>query len=913
MKRIRKTLFIMLVFVLIVGAIFMFSSCSSTPPKQFSIVYHTNCEGVSIDTITFDEAALKALELAIPQRTGYAFDGWFFDSDYNEMFDLSDIKEGLNELYAKWSVNEYSITVHNGDDVEYKFDFNDPIRLNEVTKDGFTFAGYYTNEELTNFFDSVNMPANNIDLYPKFIKDAYYCTINYAVDAQKGYLIGLPTQCVAGNSETSEVEVKALDGFRFVGWSDDLATAKRKDVVTEDATYVAQFERVYTLTLLNSMPYGGNLEGESVQVLVEGEISSKVKAVPNLGYKFKSWSNDSVKDTIQLTITEDTIIYANFAIDYLELPVMEIITDNRDPIVSKDDYLKCKVSVSNAEYKYIFDSISAKIKGRGNSTWQAPKKPYKLKFDKKIDLFGNGEAKTWTLLANYYDPSMIRNGLAYALGGLVNADYTTTTQFVDLYVNGEYAGVYLICEQNEVGKTRVNIDESFEYVNTGYLLELDQYAPDEGALNRDYFVLNGKNYVIKSPDTEDELFTTDYINYIKEYLSNAYDAIVANDDTLINALVDLDSFARTYIVHEVVKMKDVGWSSFYLYKDKDGLLKSGPLWDFDLSSGNIDDVYNIEVTTLIAKKDNPWYKKLCAVPGFVDRVSALLKENYILIVDQINSYCDDIVALSNSINRNFSKWQTLGEPIYPKASQIVAINTWEEQVEYLRKFLLKSLDYVYNYYVDCDADAFSIVFNIDENANILVYNTDDYNSGVIVLDQAWCRDLTTGELSNDGTASIAFKVCLTEGYAIDKITIDNPSLCGLVCLIDEENRIYRIDNITGNIEIFIIIKDANASEFEEPGYAITFNVDAHATIMVYASNDYSLDGTIANTWALSDISGDGQVNFKVILSEGYIVDQISVVGAYKNIKDPSSTGTENVYRITKVASDLTINIITKLP
>ena len=99
-----------------------------------------------------------------------------------------------------------------------------------------------------------------------------------------------------------------------------------------------------------------------------------------------------------------------------ELPFLYIETKDMVDIVSKEDYVECNVSLTNTDYEFEFSDIKGKIKGRGNSTWSAPKKPYKLKFDKKVDLFGDGAAKTWTILANYYDKSQIRNYLAF--GGM---------------------------------------------------------------------------------------------------------------------------------------------------------------------------------------------------------------------------------------------------------------------------------------------------------------------------------------------------------------------------------------------------------------------------------------------------------------------------------------------------------------
>ncbi len=183
-----------------------------------------------------------------------------------------------------------------------------------------------------------------------------------------------------------------------------------------------------------------------------------------------------------------------------------------------------------------------------------------------------------TLIANYCDPSLIRNYLAYTVGaGLENIRETTTlVQFVDVYLNGRYDGVYLICEQNETGKTRVDIEDDFEKATTpqemGYLLEMDARAPSEGEPNWDYIVVNGFNYAIKSPDYEDiegtDVSFLPYVNYIKTYMQYSWTALASNNFALVEQYINVESFVDSYIVHELFNMIDVGYSSYYVYKDR---------------------------------------------------------------------------------------------------------------------------------------------------------------------------------------------------------------------------------------------------------------------------------------------------------------------------------------------------------
>ena len=730
-----------------------------------------------------------------------------------------------------------------------------------------------------------------------------------------GFLIGRPQQLVEDSKTTDEVEVKALDGYRFIGWDDGFIGNIRSDTIYSNKIFIAQFEKTYTLTIIAGNSNYGFIEGETKQVLVKGEISSKVMAVPFFGYKLKSWSNGFTKESITLSISEDTVICANFMIDYMDLPVIEINTDGSAPINSKYDYVSCNVSVSNTLYEYTFESIRAKIRGRGNITWDKPKNPFKLKFENKINLFGNGEAKTWNIIANYFDPSLLRNYIAYQVGSLVGSDYVTTVQFVELFINGEYLGVYLVCKQNEADIQRVAIEKKYTGVDKSFLLELDCRAVDDGKNDWDYFEIDGIKYSIKFPDTEDEQYDEEYLNYIKNFLSDASNALLSENIGIISNYIDISSFAKSYIVHELFKSMDVGQSSFFIYKDVNGLLKTGPIWDFDDSSGNFDYIndnfvgyQSINVDTLWACAANFWYYKLVNIVDFRNEISNILINNYNAIIELIDSLIENSNYISNSVHRNYEKWQTLGTYVWPNPPELVSINTWEGQVEYFRTWLLRSLDYMYNYYVDCSQDAYSITINSGEKHSIDIFNTNDLKSPTTVLTNAWSRDGSTGELLNDGNGQIIFRVNLSDGYKVKNIFINDDIKYLLLEIIDDKKYIYKITGISGDIEVDVELEEDIPEDPVLTTYNISFVIDSNVSIMVYEGKDYSIDGTITNSYELSAISGDGQVNFKVILEEGYIVDSINITGGYNALKGPSDTGAENVYRITKVTSDLVVTM-----
>lgn len=425
----------------------------------------------------------------------------------------------------------------------------------------------------------------------------------------------------------------------------------------------------------------------------------QLMAIPDEGYRFDSWSggDGDAKATLSKILFEKP----SFVPVQLELPIIQIETENNKKIVSKEEYLKCTVSLS-ADEENSFRGVTGKIKGRGNSTFGLDKKPYKIKFDEKISLLGEDKAKEWTLIANHMDYSLLRNYIAYTVGTALELEYTTSANFVDVYVNGEYMGVYLICEQIEVGKSRVNIEDSLEAEETGYLLELDARAPAEGVLGVDYFYSNAgaQPYAIKSPDTEDEKFTTERVSYIQQYINDSYNALLGTDYSEVCRYIDVDTFVNGYILDELLKTTDVGFSSFYLYKDAGKKLCRGPIWDYDLAIGNSVVADAVSTESIYAGAVNPWYARLLTFPEFRSAVGARLSEMNEVITRTIDNAFSLSDSYKNSFLRNFSKWDILGKYSMDYTSrEVCEIETFDGQLAYLKKWLYKSLAYLNECYV----------------------------------------------------------------------------------------------------------------------------------------------------------------------------------------------------------------------
>lgn len=270
------------------------------------------------------------------------------------------------------------------------------------------------------------------------------------------------------------------------------------------------------------------------------------------------------------------------------------------------------------------DSPLKQIKGRGNSTWAYEKKPYNIKFDEKTDLFGMGKAKKWSLLASATDSSLVRNKISYGLAEAAGLDFTPSMTHVDMYINGEYRGNFLVVESIEVGKTRVaieNLADANEEANPGtdvekcelkrevygdgllhyadipndpdditggYLLEFDTYNRWNAEVSG-FETNNGQCVTVNTP----EYASRAEVRYVADLWQQAEDAILSPDGK--NALgrhysdyLDMDSFVKMYIVQEFCKNVDSAMSSFYIYKEKgeDTKFVASPIWDFDFALGH---------------------------------------------------------------------------------------------------------------------------------------------------------------------------------------------------------------------------------------------------------------------------------------------------------------------------------------
>lgn len=223
-----------------------------------------------------------------------------------------------------------------------------------------------------------------------------------------------------------------------------------------------------------------------------------------------------------------------------------------------------------------FDNVE--VKGRGNGTWTQEKKPYQIKFEKKVDLLGMGKTRKWVLLANATDKTNLRNETALRLAEMLGMQYAWGGEFVELYVDEEYEGIYYLLHAVEIDKKVVGLKDAL-----GVLVELDNlYWVNE---EKYYETGNGDKLTVKDAVT-DELADAAMREFLQDY--NEFEVAVKDGDfEKVGELVDVRSFVQYYLLNEFVVNPDAYWTSFYMYKDgSDDKIHAGPVWDFDLALSN---------------------------------------------------------------------------------------------------------------------------------------------------------------------------------------------------------------------------------------------------------------------------------------------------------------------------------------
>ena len=376
------------------------------------------------------------------------------------------------------------------------------------------------------------------------------------------------------------------------------------------------------------------------------------------------------------------------------LPVIRIDTENGAAINSRDVYTNMTSFILNdpndAENDISEIGIADdrgrynEIRGRGNSTWWGPaKKPYRVRFRNDVPFFGLPPARNWVLLANYYDPTLIKNSFVFELGDRLGVPYTPSYNHVELYLNGIYQGSYMFTEHrqadpNERGAPgRVKID-----LTEGWLVEFDfrYHETDDPKFRTTSYSLP---IVVKSPD-EGNNMTNPVYNIVRDDWNMFSDLLLSTEfpENGYREMIDMNSFINYFLIQIIAQNTDfyIGLdgrqepgSIFIHRKDQDSEIAAGPLWDFDLSFG-VGSGLNLNTFNIRPFPTYPFFNRFFQDPLFF----AKWKENWNCHFEEISSMSSFIDELAEIVRSSAAENNKLWRANDNYAHRISELKTYFE-------------------------------------------------------------------------------------------------------------------------------------------------------------------------------------------------------------------------------------------
>ena len=544
---------------------------------------------------------------------------------------------------------------------------------------------------------------------------------------------------VKSGDDAKEVKAVAEDGYVFAGWSDGVKDKVRQDKdVNGDISVTAKFLSIndtYSVKYL-VMKSGRVVSTEIKKANVTETITYTAPDAP-FAYTHGTW-DDGVEGATRI---DDVCSHGQTFVHKLEplsvgAPTIEIVTEDGLGVTERVNYKTCTVSLTNTAQEDCFEDVSAQIRGRGNSSWGYPKKGFRLRFDVKQTLLGSDyKAKNWNFISNYGDKSLIRNMIAYDMSSVLSGlDYTVMHEFVDVYIDGDYYGLFMATDKIDVSNGKIDLDKTVhsDPEKVAYIVEIGATNDDnrvDMVKNVDYFTTSkdsGRAYYINYPETDDlAYYPSIHLEYIKDYFNQCLAALSDQDWEKICELMDIDSFIDYYIIQELYVNKDGFWRSVHFYKAPNGKLYAGPVWDLDQGAGNVNGCYAEGVYETKPDTDfgyessqyhkelgkpwiacaSTWYRRLLRNEEFVELLRARLAEVRPALMKVLErattdgSVADSYYSLySEAMERNFERWDIMGKDVWPNTPAIVNITTVKGQIDYMREWLIERYDVLCEHY-----------------------------------------------------------------------------------------------------------------------------------------------------------------------------------------------------------------------
>lgn len=437
----------------------------------------------------------------------------------------------------------------------------------------------------------------------------------------------------------------------------------------------------------------------------------------------------------------------------MEVPQIRVTTadGNGTSLQKSDDYVDAELTITDTEGIHLSDSVRFKVRGNSTALPSVIKKAYTFKFDDKVNLLGMGKGKKWALLANAFDPSLLRNYIAFDFANYMELGFTSEQCIVELWLDGSYRGCYTLMEPVEKGKDQVDIDIESNNGMNDFMIEREgsRYESDVT-----YFKTDGIRFAISEPEEPNVEQTA----YIESTMNDIMAAIKSGEQSLIEDKIDVESFARYYLLNELYKTVDFDFSSAFFYY-KNGKLYAGPAWDYDIAAGNVNPRYSklaekCACTDGLIAANCHLYKYLCTYDWFIEEVRNTYSEYYEYI-ENITADGGLIDTLLNEyggvFNRNFTDTDWKADRIWVNL-QMTPFTTFEENVEYFRNWVSDRNVWLSDYYGICQDDF--LFGDVDGDGDLTILDATAIQLHIARLEIIPEDKLACADADGDGELSI---------------------------------------------------------------------------------------------------------------------------------------------------------------
>ena len=370
---------------------------------------------------------------------------------------------------------------------------------------------------------------------------------------------------------------------------------------------------------------------------------------------------------------------------FTNLPAMYITYEKDFSKIQHSVYSPARYTLVDGDTG-IYDELLM-IKGRGNYSWSSPKKPYTIKLAKETSLLGMKSAQTWTILSEYVDKTLIRDYLTFTLAADVGLEGSPDCRFVDMFFNGKYNGTYLLSDSIQIHENRVNIDPSTEAIFEAEAI----YRHNDHTYCIDMLGGNHHN-MYKEPDSLEHDAKLENLEGFKEFFQEMQKSL-KEGYWAYSQYIDVDSFINWYIVNELCKNYDSGFTSSCFNFIKNGKLYMGPVWDYHTCYGNQNVATGLDPKGYHVR-ESPWYSILFKDETFhrllCERWTQLRNDG---VIDNFLKRIDNTVNyISESVIENFKIWREALKENGLRGR--TSTYTYDDEIDYLINWVNRRIEWL---------------------------------------------------------------------------------------------------------------------------------------------------------------------------------------------------------------------------